>query len=317
MTTTFKNKFSFRKGDEKELGFGNSVNTTGQRMMNPDGTSNVVRLGISSLHPINIYHNLIMMSWTKFNLMVVVLFLGLNAFFAALYLVIGMDQIAGVTPGNDFHYFMEAFFFSAQSFTTVGYGRVSPIGYYAEMLAALESLMGLLALALATGLLYGRFSRPTAKLLYSSNALISPYKDLTGFMFRIANARFNQLIEVEAQLIFSINIEENGKPKRTFHTLELELKKISLLTMSWTIVHPINDESPMKNLTAEDLKQADAEFMVMIKAIDDTYAQNVYARSSYKYNQVEWNAKFDSLIGLANDGRTSVDLTRISDFKKV
>lgn len=317
MAFVARKNFNFKKSDERELGFGNSITNSGQRLMNPDGSSNVIRKGISGLSPINIYHNLITMKWGRFNLLVLICYVLLNILFAEMYVLIGVEQINGMVTGDSLHEFWEAFFFSAQSFTTVGYGRLSPVGFEAQLLAAFESLLGLLALALATGLLYGRFSRPTARLLYSKNALISPYKDITGFMFRIANARNNQLIEVEAQLILSLNMDVNGHMQRVFHSLDLERNKISLLTMSWTIVHPITSESPMNGMNKEDLIQSDAEFMVMIKGIDDTYAQNVFARSSYKSEQVEWHAKFDSLLGHAADGRTMVDLNRISDYKIV
>jgi inward rectifier potassium channel len=315
MSTPLKNKLHFKKGDERELGFGSPV--VGQRLMNPDGTSNIRRYGISPYHPINVYHNLITMTWTKFSLLVLSGYFVLNLIFACVYLWIGTDQIAGITRGDGTHDFWEAFFFSAQSFTTVGYGRVSPVGYGAEIVSSFESLLGLLALALATGLLYGRFSRPTARLLYSTNALIAPYKEIKGLMFRIANARNNQLIEAEAQFTFSINSDVNGTIKRTFHNLPLELQKINLLSLSWTIVHPINEESPLAGLTKEDLEQGDAEFFVMIKAIDDTYAQTIYDRASYKYNELEWNAKFSPIIGQDAHGKATIDLRRISAYTTI
>ena len=315
MTSFHRLKVSFRKSDERELGFGTQVSQAGQRLINPDGSSNVIRKGLRNFQPINIYHNLITIPWWKFNVLVLTGYLLLNMVFAGIYLWIGTGQIDGMIRGNILQEFWECFFFSAQSFTTVGYGRLSPVGFEAQMLAALESLLGLLALALATGLLYGRFSRPTAKIHYSKKALFAPYRDIKGFMFRIANARNNQLIEVEAQLILSLIADVNGKVQRTFHNLELERSKISLLTMSWTIVHPINEDSPLKNLTPEDLVQGDAEFMVMIKAIDDTYAQNVYARSSYRHEEVVWNASFEPIIGQLPSGRTFVDLTKLSHYR--
>ncbi len=315
MTSHHRRKDNFRKSDERELGFGTQVSQAGQRLINPDGSSNVIRKGLRNFQPINIYHTLITISWWKFNILVLTAYLFLNMVFGGIYLFLGTEQISGMNHGNRLWEFWECFFFSAQSFTTVGYGRLSPVGFEAQMLASLESLLGLLALALATGLLYGRFSRPTARILYSKNALFSPYRDIKGFMFRIANARNNQLIEVEAQLILSLITDINGKVQRTFHNLELERSRISLLTMSWTIVHPLNENSPLKNFTPEDLVQGDAEFMVMIKAIDDTYAQNVYARSSYRHEEVVWNARFEPIIGQHASGRTFVDLTKLSQYR--
>jgi inward rectifier potassium channel len=218
----------------------------------------------------------------------------------------------------------ETFFFSAQTLTTVGYGRLNPSGLSASTLAACESFTGLMGFALATGLLYGRFSRPTAKLLYSENALISPYRhkrfdmqDMTAFMFRIANARNNQLIEIEAQVLFTYNQERNGEIIRSFQVLDLEIAKVSYLSLSWTIVHPITEKSPMYGLTAEDLLNIDAEFMINIKAVDDGYAQQVYSRSSYKADEIVFNAKFVSAISRLESGLSAVDLKKISEYDMI
>ena len=134
-------------------------------------------------------------------------------------------------------------------------------------------------------------------------------------MFRVANARNNQLIEAEATLIIAFDVEENGKRIRKFQTAALELQKISFLALSWTIVHPIDDNSPLKNLTHDDFTNSDIEFLFMLKAVDDTYAQTVYSRSSYKAPEIIFNAKFKTIIGTAHDGRPSLDLHRIDEYE--
>lgn len=307
-------KINFRSSEDRELGFGTSVNSSGQRFMNKDGTSNIARLGVKHFNPINIYHDLISISWKRFFFFVFSGYFILNSLFAFIYVAIGLENLTGIQPGDFSHNFWEGFFFSSQSFTTVGYGRVAPISKLASSIAAFESLLGLLSLAIATGLLYGRFSRPTAAILYSEKILIAPYKNITGLMVRVANARKNQLIEVEASIIAAFNSEVNGKIQRRFQNLELELKKINFLTMSWTIVHPVDEQSPLYGLTKEDLKAADLELLILIKGIDDTYATTVYSRSSYKHDEVVVGAKFNSIFGQTTEGRTSINLEQLSNF---
>jgi inward rectifier potassium channel len=313
-----------RKNDAPEYGFGTTSNSAGQRILNPDGTANIVRVGEPKFNFINIYHNLITITWGKFNLMVFAFYFIFNLSFALMYYLIVPDGIGGMQFNNETGRFVEIFFFSAQSLTTVGYGRLYPTGEICSSIAAIESMFGLLGFALATGLLYGRFSRPTAKLLYSKNILISPYnhpnyidKADTALMFRIANARNNQLIEIEAQLLFSYNEESNGKISRRFQRLKLEVDKINFLAMTWTIVHPIDADSPLKEINLLDLDKVDAEFLISIKAIDDTYVQQIYARSSYKWQDLIVGARFLSTISTAEDGRTAIDLRKLDNYEKI
>lgn len=304
-----------KKTDAPEYGFGS--NAAGQRMMLPDGTANVRRIGEPRFRIINIYHSLITMSWRKFNFMVLCAYLVLNFLFACIYHIMPEGGLNGMVYQNPTEKFMEEFFFSAQTLSTVGYGRLNPVGIEMSTIAAIESMLGLMAFALATGLLYGRFSRPNAKLLFSANALIAPFKNGKALMFRFANARRNPLIELEANIVFSYNETIDGRLRRQFQTLKLDVSHITYLVMSWTVVHAINEESPLFNLTAEDLKSLDAEFFINIKAIDDTYAQQVHTRTSYKWNDVVWDAKFISAIGIDDDGMSTIDISKIHDYENV
>jgi inward rectifier potassium channel len=307
-----------------ETGFGTLTNISRERFMNKDGSANVKRIGEPRFQLINIYHSLIMMSWGKFTLMVFISYVLVNLLFTAGYLLIGMEHIQGMIYQSWTDKFWETFFFSAQTLTTVGYGRLNPSGIPASTLAAFESLTGLMAFALATGLLYGKFSRPNARLIYSKNAIIAPYrhkkyefKDMHALMFRIANARSNHLIETEAQLIFAYNQEKEGKVIRNFQILDLEISKVSYLSLSWTIVHPIDEGSPLYGLSEEDLLALDAEFLINMKAIDDGYSQQVYSRSSYKSDEVVWNARFVSAIKQIETGHTSVNLKMIDSYELI
>ncbi|HOS47134.1 MAG TPA: ion channel [Bacteroidia bacterium] len=310
-----------RKEDAPEFGFGSISTSNDQRMMNKDGTANVIRLGEPKFSIINLYHSLVTMPWWKFNISVLGIYLITNFLFAVIYYVIDPAGLGGMTFKTETDRFLEIFFFSAQSLTTVGYGRLNPVSLIDSTVAAIESMVGLLGFALATGLLYGRFSRATAKLLYSDNIIVAPYKHIRfpeadkALMFRILNARKNQLIEIEAQIMFAYNEEVNGSVARKFQQLKLETEKINLLAMSWTIVHPIVPESPLYGLTKEDIESVDAEFVVNIKAIDDTYVQQVYTRTSYTWKELAWGVKFDSVISKNQQGITTIDLKKISSFK--
>jgi inward rectifier potassium channel len=198
-------KKKFKEQDETEkadLGFGTKVNDNIQRLLNRDGSFNVKRSGLSFLQSLNSYHTLISLSWFQFNMVVLLSYIVINTVFALIYYFIGIEHMAGVQGRTEVQKLIESFFFSAQTLTTVGYGRISPVGFMTSAVAAIESLTGLLGFALATGLLYGRFSRPIAKILWSDNILVAPYKSGTSLQFRIANGRSNQLIETEVRLSF-------------------------------------------------------------------------------------------------------------------
>jgi len=311
-----KRRIIFRKERAQELGFGG--NLTGQRQINKDGSSNIVRKGVHHFSPLNVYHTLVTMTWIKFSFIILMAYLGINLLFASVYyFIIGVDQLGGMQTSTELHKFLEAFFFSAQTITTVGYGRISPSGMTASAVAALESLFGLLAFALATGLLYGRFSRPTAKIIFSNNALIAPFKEGKAFMFKIANARTNALIETEASMFVAYDETVNDKTMRRFQSMKLEIDKISFLALSWTIVHPIDEESALNGITEEDLKAMNAEFFILIKAVDDTYAQQVHARTSYQSQDVIWNAKFRNIIEQTAEGKMAIDIGRIHEYDMV
>jgi inward rectifier potassium channel len=308
--------FSAKKREETELGFGNKNYDKGLRFVNNNGTVNVRRRGLSGLANWDIYHWLI--STSLFNL-ISIIFLGytlVNTFFACIYYWIGAAYFGGVEYTCATEAFLGLFFFSAQTLTTVGYGHIHPIGTAASTAAAIESLLGLMGFALATGVLYGRFSRPKADLLYSDNAIIAPYQGITGFMFRIANVKQYELIETEAQIVLSINNKEGNR--REFLPLPLERSKINFLALSWTIVHPIDDKSPLFGLTVNDLMQRDAEAIILIKGINDTQSQMVYSRYSYKADVMKESVKFKPLNqGQDEKGRVIIDVKDIHALVKV
>src|SRR5476649_191643 len=255
-----------------DLGFGSQPVIKNQPLVNKDGTPNVKRIGLPFFNTANNYHTLITMGWTKFWLMVLSGYAILNIVFAFIYMSFGAGSLDGGGDNSALSHFWTAFFFSAQTISTVGYGHISPHGMAANSVAALESMLGLLAFALATGLLYGRFSRPSAQIKYSKNIIVAPYlENGKGLMFRLANMRRNMLIDLEIEIIFSYNEMVDGKAMRRFYPLDVERKKVSLLTMNWTIVHPLDENSPLHEMTKEDLEQSEAGFAILLRAFDDTF----------------------------------------------
>jgi len=300
---------------EDDLGFGSQPVIKSQPLVRQDGTINVKRTGLPFFNTSDNYHKLITMSWTSFWLMVLAGYLVINTAFAFIYLAIGVHNLDGAEGTTLYRQFWDAFFFSAQTISTVGYGHISPKGMVANSVAALESMMGLLAFALATGLLYGRFSRPSAKIRFSKNILIAPYLETCqGLMFRLANLRRSMLIDLEIEIIFSYNEDVNGKLQRRFFPLELERRKVSLLTLNWTVVHPLDDKSPLKDMTPDDLKKTEAGFAVLLRAFDDTFSQTVHSRTSYQHDDIVWGARFKPAFDRDEDGRIVLDLSRISEY---
>ena len=301
----------------QNLGVSNK-DITRQRLLNKDGTFNSRRVGLPFFDSFNFYHYLVGVSWFKFAVILLSGYVLLNIIFAAVYYLLGVDtHLLGVIASSEAEKFLESFFFSAQSFTTVGYGRISPVGFWASSVSAFESLIGLMALAIATGLFYGRFSRPVTKILYSKNAVIAPFKDVNAFQFRIANKQRSEMIDVEVRVMFSI-LEDvnNNSPKRKYFNLKLEYDKINFFSLLWVVNHIIDSESPLNGLTEKDLNEGHAEFLILLQGFDDTFSQNVHSRSSYRHEEIVWSGKFVNIYGFDDDGRTIVSLDKISEIEK-
>ncbi|MBI4750426.1 MAG: hypothetical protein HY774_18245 [Acidobacteria bacterium] len=303
----------------RDLGFGSIVTRESrQRLLNPDGSFNVKRTGLNFWTSLSLYHTLLTLSWPRFFGAVMLFYLGTNAFFACLYVVCGPHALSLPDNMMTHNAFLNAFFFSVQTLGTIGYGHVNPIGLAANIVVTVEAFTGLLGIALVTGVVFARFSRPSAKILFSTHAIIAPYQDGTAFEFRIANARSNQLIEVEAKVLLSRFEMENGRQVRRFHLLPLERGKVIFFPLSWTIVHPIDNQSPLHGLTAQDLEDSDAEFLILLQGIEETFSQIVHARSSYKFDEITWNAKFTDIYNRpTDDQKISMDIGRLSEIKRL
>ncbi len=302
----------------QDLGFGGKAAEARTRLLNRDGSFNIRRKGLPFQRWFSAYHYLILIPWWKFNLFLFIGYVAINAVFGLIYLALGVDGFAGMESHSLTQRYLDSFFFSTQTFTTVGYGRISPMGVGANATAALESLAGLLSFAFATGLLYGRFSRPVARIMFSEHALVAPYQDHTALMFRVANERTNQLIDIEA-VFTMVRLEDDGTGKRVrrFYELELERQKLSFFHLSWTVVHPITQSSPLWGVTKEQLDHSDAEFLIIMKAFDDTFSQNVHTRMSYKHKEVLYGRKFKGILRTSEDGMTEINLGQLHDHEAV
>jgi inward rectifier potassium channel len=304
------------EGESRDLGFGSVVARERKRLLNRDGSFNVRRSGLGFWQSSSLYHTLLTMSWRKFLTLIVLAYVAVNGLFAVAYSMCGPGALDGDGAGNGT--FAQAFFFSVQTFGTIGYGHEYPVSTAANVLVAVESLFGLLGFALATGIMFARFSRPLAQIKFSRRAVIAPYGDKRAFMFRIANVRSNELIETEARIVLSRFVTINGTATRRFSTLKLERAKVAFLPLSWTIVHPIDEDSPLWGMNEEDYASYGVEFLVLLTAIDETFSQTVHARMSYSFDEIEWNARFSDIFGRSQDAATlTVDISRIDTIEAV
>ncbi len=311
----FSNPFNANEERPENLGFGEKGTAQkGIKLINKDGNFNIHRSGPRSLFA---YQWLIEMSWPKFFLYVLTYYTAVNLLLALGFYLIGPSGISGVKADPWYESLMDCFFFSVQTFTTVGYGRMSPLHLPHQLLAALGALIGLMSLALATGLLFARFSRPQKLLMFSSKGLISPYSDGLSFQFRLASRSSTKLINVSAQIVYSWISDIGGHRKRNFHLLQLERSEITMLPLDWTVVHPIDISSPLAGLTQTEIHESDGEFIVQISAFDETYARQIFEHTSYYANCLEWNHKFAPMYSPSHDGRLELHLDRIDESREV
>ncbi len=313
-----KNKRSQKLKDENNTGFGSNSNSTGGRFYNKDGNVNVTKRGVSLLNRFSWYHTMLAMSRGKFLLLLFSVYIIVNILFACIYYMIGVQHLAGIDHSNPLKEFMEVFFFSTQTFTTVGYGRISPTGFLTSAVSTFEAFLGLLSFAIATGLFYGRFSRPQAFLKFSDIAVIGPFKEGTALMFRLSTFKNNFLSDAEVKITMAISEEENGRIIDRFYTLDLQISKVNALALSWTIVHPIDEKSPFFGMTKEDIQNTDIEIFVFVKAFDEVFSNTVMAKTSYVSAEIEWGAKFKIMYYPSEDKNTTIlDLNLLNAIDKV
>lgn len=314
----FLKKINTKAKADENTGFGTNANSYGGRFVNKDGSANIEKRGLHFMRRISWYHTMIDMPGWKFLGILLAFYVLLNLVFACIYYGIGVEYLEGIdTKGSEWIKFGKAYFFSAQTFTTVGYGHISPNGVMTSALAAIEALTGLLSFAIATGLFFGRFSKPTAFIKFSHNALISPYKNGTALMFRMTPYKNTNFTDAEVKVTLGMTVEENGVMTNKFYTLNLEMSRINSLNLSWTLVHPITEESPLYNFTKEDFAAIEGEILVYVKTFDDMFSTTVAARTSYTFAEFVYGAKFELMYSEnETNTKTILHLDKLNSFYK-
>lgn len=301
---------------ETDTGLSTVSSLVGGRMLNRDGSPNLQVKGMRFFERLNIYHALLSMPLWRFLLIVVIFFIVINVLFAGVYLWIGLEHLGGIETHSATEKFGEAFFFSAQTFTTVGYGRISPVGFMASFVASLEALCGLLSFAIATGLMYGRFARPKAYIQYSAHALFAPFKDGVALMMRLVPYTKNYLVNAEARFTISMKVFEEGVVKTRFFSAALDINKASTLMSNWTLVHPINHDSPLYGLKKEDIEAAETELLVFLEGFDESFSSTVVTRTSYTYRDFVYGARFKPMYHPSEDGNSTIlYLDKLDDYE--
>ncbi|WP_180540138.1 ion channel [Nevskia soli] len=288
-----------------------------RRTFNADGSFNVVRRGTHwrDIHP---YLHLVSVSWSRFFGFVLTAYVLVNVIFASIYFALGPESLAGgMAPEQGVARFLKDVFFSSQTLTTVGFGAIYPNTTAANAVAAIEALVGLLGFAVVTGLLFGRVSRPSARIGFSERALIAPYQGGTSLQFRVVNRRANSLMEMQATVTLMRVKPEDGGKLRSFDVLNLERSSVIFFPLTWTVVHPIDNSSPLNGKTPQDLAAAQAEILIVLKAWDETFSQTVYQRFSYRYDEIVWGGKFTPAFHVNGSGDLELEVDRVGAHEQV
>jgi inward rectifier potassium channel len=310
--------FTLDPDEVRDLGFGETVaRNERKRLLNHDGTFSSGRYGESLLRSVPIYEHLTAISWRKFYLLTLVAYLAISLFFATVYFALGPDTIAGLVGSSELDRFAQSFFFSVHTVTTVGYGSLSPATTAANFVVALEALVGMAGFALLAALLFARLSRPVADIRFSGDAIVAPFRDMTGLMFRIVNGSRGELADVSVRVIFSWLDGQGEDRRRRFETLELERTHVTFFPLTWTVVHPIDGHSPLQGWDAARMAAAHAEILIQVAGFAEVYSQIVRARTSYVAEEVQFGARFTSILEETESGGGQVDIRRIGEVERI
>jgi inward rectifier potassium channel len=283
------------------------TNPKSWRILKRDGSLNIAVKRINTANFFDLYHWLLRINWFEFLVLIILAYLCINFIFATIYWLCG----AGALDGTAFN-FWNCFFFSVQTFATIGYGKITPTGILPNIVVTFEAFIGLMSVALMTGLVFSRFSRPTAKVVFSDYALITPIEGIPCFVCRVGNKRLNQIVDahLSAVLLRSEQTKE-GERYRELYDLKLERDSTPIFSMSWTIIHPITPDSPLYGTDPNKLESSDAEILVSLSGRDETLSQEIHARFSYTAEDIRWNHRFVDIINRNEKGLIEVDFENI------
>jgi len=283
------------------------------RLVTRDGrAAGIVRLGLARGRFDDAYHWLLTASWLRLIGIIVAIYATVNILFACLYLA-GGDCIENARPGS----FVDAYFFSVQTMATIGYGKMVPKTVFANSIVAVEALIGMLFVAMATGLLFAKFSRPTARVLFSRVAVITRRDGKPTLMFRLANTRGNQIVEATLRVVLARQERtQEGEEIRRFHDVKLVRNTISFFALSWTVMHVVDEHSPLAGADASSLSSSASELIISLTGLDETFSQTVHARHSYLAEELVWDARFIDILK-RDGGKLIVDYARFHDVETV
>lgn len=283
------------------------------RLVSRLGLINIVRKGTSYSHWSDPYHLLLTIPWPAFIALFFGLYLTANALFALVYMA-GGNCVNNAHPGS----FPDLFFFSVQTMASIGYGDMYPRTFYANGVVTIEAIIGLLGVAMITGLAFARFSMPTAKVLFSHVAVIAPFNGIPTLMFRTANERNNLILEAQIKVTLVRNeVSLEGQFMRREYDLQLVRNQTSIFALAWMVMHQIDERSPLYGLTAEDLAEVEAELVVTLTGLDETVAQTIHARHSFVTKEILWNMWFVDILSKTPEGTRAIDYTRFHDVTAV
>lgn len=302
-----------RTREFQNSGFSNDDKSRKIRLLNRDGTYNIKKQGVAWLSQFSFFHFLINTSWTMFFSSTILYYILINAIFGGAYYVAGLEEIRGIDYDSGVHPYFQLCFFSSHTLTSVGYGNIHPIGMSAQVISFFEGFIGAISFALITGLFFAKISKPHIRINFSENAIISPHNGGKALMFRLVNGMNSILNESQVFVMLSF-VDESGK--RRFYQLNLEIDKIYMFVISWTVVHPITDDSPFKDIDLGNINSLDGEIVIQLKAFDETYSQEIMARYSYTFDEVIYNATYISMHDLDDEGNAIVNMHDINKYEK-
>lgn len=303
--------------DNPDTGFGIQANQLGERFVRKDGSFNMNKTGWPLWKRVTLYSYILRLSWLQFFLLIVAFYVVVNAVFTLMYWLAGFENLTGLLARTSWGRIREVFFFSTQTFTTVGYGRINPVRQITDIIASVEAMSGWMFFALVTGLLYGRFTQPKAYIAFTEKALVSPYRGGWGLMFRMVPYKQDHYL-TDARIVVNVAfmVMEDEKPVYKFYELKLERSRVDALSTNWTVVHPLDNDSPIVNFTAEDMAASDLELYVQVTGFDHIFSNTVIQRTSYIYSEIVWNAKFKSMYRESMNGQvTVIELDKLNSYE--